>query len=77
MAGKTMPHNIEAEKSVLGACFLSKHALEKSCESLLAESFYNDANSKLFSCLQKLLEEHTPVDLTTVTTSLKEKKILK
>ncbi len=77
MAGKTMPHNIEAEKSVLGACFLSKHALEKSCESLLAESFYNDANSKLFSCLQKLLEEHTPVDLTTVTTSLKEKNILK
>ncbi len=77
MAGKTMPHNIEAEKSVLGACFLSKHALEKSCESLLAESFYNDANSKIFSCLQKLLEEHTPVDLTTVTTSLKEKNILK
>ncbi len=77
MAGKTMPHNIEAEKSVLGACFLSKSALEKSCESLMADAFYNDANSKIFSCLQKLLEEHTPVDLTTVTTELKEKNILK
>lgn len=77
MAGHTMPHNIEAEKSVLGACFLSKHALEKSCESLLADAFYNDANSKIFSCLQRLLEEHTPVDLTTVTTELKEKNILK
>ncbi len=77
MAVKTMPNNIEAEKSVLGACFLSKYALEKSCEALSAEAFYYDANSKIFLCLQKLLEEHTPVDLTTVTTELKEKNILK
>lgn len=26
---KTLPNNIEAEESVLGACFLSKYALQK------------------------------------------------
>lgn len=77
MAVKTLPNNIEAEKSVLGACFLSKHALEKACENLETDAFYQDANSKIFASLQKLAEEKIPIDLTTVTTELKEKNILK
>jgi len=47
MALRTMPNNIEAEKSVLGACFLSKYALEKACESLDSEKFYDEKNSKV------------------------------
>lgn len=77
MAIKTMPNNIEAEKSVLGACFLSKYALEKTCESLTAEAFYQDANSKIFTSLLSLSEEKVPIDLTTVTTDLKARKVLK
>ncbi len=37
MALRTMPNNIEAEKSVLGACFLSKYALEKASGSTFLE----------------------------------------
>lgn len=77
MAVKTLPNNLEAEKSVLGACFLSKYALEKACENLGTDAFYQDANSKIFASLQKLAEEKVPIDLTTVTTELKEKNILK
>lgn len=77
MAVKTMPHNIEAEKSVLGACFLSKYALEKACESLMPDVFYQDANSKIFASLLSLSEEKVPIDLTTVTTDLKDKNLLK
>ena len=29
MALKSLPNNLEAEESVLGACFLSKYALQK------------------------------------------------
>ena len=39
MATRVMPNNLEAEESVLGACFLSKYALQKAVESLLPESF--------------------------------------
>ena len=39
MATRTMPNNLEAEESVLGACFLSKYALEKALENLEPESF--------------------------------------
>ena len=76
MALKTMPNNIEAEESVLGACFLSKYALEKACESLTEDSFSNEKNAKIFASMASLLDAKTPIDITTVTTDLKNKKIL-
>ncbi len=76
MAIKSLPNNIEAEKSVLGACFLSKYALQKACEELTETSFYSEQNAKIFSSLSSLLESKTPIDITTVTTDLKNKKIL-
>ena len=36
---KTMPHNIDAEKSVLGSMFLSKYATQKALESLNKDLF--------------------------------------
>ena len=44
---KNLPNNIEAEESVLGACFLSKEALQKAIESLQPESFYNEKHQTL------------------------------
>ena len=35
---KNLPNNIEAEESVLGACFLSKEAPQKAKESLQPDS---------------------------------------
>ena len=46
MSIRTLPNNLEAEQSVLGACFLSKYALQKAAESLSSESFYNEKNSR-------------------------------
>ena len=65
MATRTMPNNIEAEQSVLGACFLSKYALQKAAENLMADSFYDEKNAKIFSSMVTLMEEKTPIDLTT------------
>ncbi len=76
MALRNKPNDIEAEKSVLGACFLSKTALEKAAEDLQPDSFYLDKHSKLFEVLTYLLESKIPVDLTTVTTEVKKKDIL-
>lgn len=76
MALKSLPNNIEAEQSVLGACFLSKYALQKACETLQEESFYSEKNAKIFSSMVSLLENSTPIDITTVTTELKNKNVL-
>lgn len=76
MPVKTLPNNIEAEQSVLGACFLSKYALQKACENLTEESFYSEKNGKIFAAMSSLMEEKTPIDITTVTSYLKNKKEL-
>ena len=76
MAIRTLPNNLEAEESVLGACFLSKYALQKANETLLPESFYSEKNAKIYSAMLNLQEEGTPIDITTVTSMLKKKNEL-
>lgn len=69
---KTLPNNIEAEESVLGACFLSKYALQKACENLTPDSFYDEKNGKIFAAMNALVDAKTPIDITTVTGYLKK-----
>ncbi len=76
MPTRSLPNNFEAEQSVLGACFLSQYALQKAIENLTPESFYNEKNGKIFSAMISLMEEKTPIDLTTITSYLKNKNEL-
>ncbi|MBP3920781.1 MAG: replicative DNA helicase [Bacilli bacterium] len=77
MNGKTMPHNIDAEKSVLGSMFLSKYALQKSLEALSKELFFLDSHKKIFDCMHTLSEKAIPIDSTTVTEELTNRNELK
>ena len=77
MNEKTMPHNIDAEKSVLGSMFLSKYAVQKALESLNKELFYLDSHSKIFEAIKTLREKNISIDMTTVTEELENKKQLK
>lgn len=77
MNEKTLPHNIDAEKSVLGSMFLSKYAQQKAIESLNKELFYLDANGKIFEAIRTLREKLISIDMTTVTEELENKKLLK
>ena len=77
MNEKTMPHNIEAEQSVLGAMFLSKYALQKSIENLSPEVFYKEAHAKIFNVMTSLAEAGSAIDITTVIAELDKRKELK
>ena len=57
MNEKIMPHNLDAEKSVLGSMFLSKYAQQKALESLSKDLFYSDANAKIFEAIKYLREK--------------------
>ncbi len=70
MALKQLPNNLEAEESVLGACFLSQNALQTAVENLEETDFFDNKNAKIFKALQNLVEQKIPVDLTTVTSEL-------
>lgn len=77
MQEKVMPHNLEAEQSVLGSMFISKYALQACSERLEKDLFYSDANGKIFEVMHDLQEKGVAVDLTTVTAELDNRKILK
>ena len=70
MALKQLPNNLEAEESVLGACFLSQNALQTAVENLEETDFFDKKKEKIFKALQNLVEQKIPVDLTTVTSEL-------
>ena len=73
---RTLPNNLEAEESVLGACFLTKYAMQKAIESVSPEDFYDEKNKKIFKSIIELSDESTPLDLTTLTAKLQKKKEL-
>ena len=76
MAIKEIPNNIEAEQAVIGSMFLEKNALQKACEVLTPEAFYFNNNAKIFGTIKDMAEKKVPIDLTTVTTELKNRNIL-
>ena len=73
---REIPHNIEAEQSVIGAMLLSKSAIVEVIESLAPESFYLDKHGKLFTAIKKLYDNGIPVDFTTLTNELKDQGLL-
>ena len=76
MAERNLPNSIEAEKAVLGSAFLSKVALQKICDELTPDSFYSDANAKIFETISELNGKSIPLDITILANKLSEKKIL-
>ena len=73
---RRMPNSKEAEKAVLGSALLSKVALQKVCDELSEDSFYNDANRKIFEVLRELNDSSIEIDLKILTNKLSDKNIL-
>ena len=70
MAIKTIPNDIIAEQSVLGAMFLSPLAIEKATDKLFAKSFYLEKHNIIFQSIIDLHDRKVPIDVTTVTAEL-------
>ena len=59
---KTIPHNIEAEKSVLAACMLNADILEEIMLKLQPENFFRPAHRIMFEGVRDLHARRIPVD---------------
>ena len=51
---------------------LSKYALQKAIETLTKDSFYLDKHAKIFEALKSLTAKEVAIDITTLTTELKD-----
>ena len=70
------PHNLDAEKSVIGAAMLSKDALFDVLEEVKADDFYSKAHKEIFSVITDLQRRNIPVDVLTVAEELKRRNTL-
>ena len=76
MAQRKLPQNLDAEMSVLGICFLNEYALDKVCEELLSEMFFDEKNRNIFESICDLHKNKIAIDITTVKDDLEKKKKL-
>ena len=72
LENQTPPQNIEAEKAVLGAVFLSSDALIDAMEYVTAEDFYKHAHQVIFKVMVDLNDADEAIDALTVNNALEE-----
>jgi replicative DNA helicase len=70
MNDRTLPHNLDAERSVLGAILLRNDAINAAVEVLQPEDFYRDAHQLLLEHMIQLSERGAAIDLVTLAESL-------
>ncbi len=70
------PHNLEAERSVIGAALLSRDAMADAMEIVVPEDFYDSANKGIFEVMLEMYRNGKPIDIVTVCDELKKQKML-
>ena len=68
---KVPPQNLDAEESVLGGILLDTNALDRVIEVMGVEDFYRESHRKIFRAMLSLSDKREPIDLITLTDSLR------
>ena len=63
---KTLPHNAEAERTVLGAVLVDNAAFNSAAEILSRDDFHREAHRRIFEAMGALAERSLPIDLVTL-----------
>lgn len=65
-ADRTLPHNLEAEKCVLGAILIDNPSFNQAAEVIDAQDFFRDAHRRIFEKMVGLSERSQPIDPVTL-----------
>ena len=72
----SLPANVEAERSILGAILLDNFAYNQAAEHLKADDFSLDSHRRIYSRMVDLAETSRPIDLITLVEELDRHKEL-
>src|SRR5438067_474334 len=70
------PHDLEAERSVLGAVLLDHDALRSVKRFVAKEDFYHPRHALIFEAMQALDARGVPIDLVTLSAELRSRERL-
>ena len=65
-----MPHNLEAEQSVLGCVLIDNDSTIGAISRMREEDFYSPSHRAIFSAMRAIMEKNTPVDFVTLVSAL-------
>jgi replicative DNA helicase len=63
---RALPHNAEAERTVLGAVLVDNAAFNSAAELLTRDDFHREAHRRIFDAMAALAERSQPIDLVTL-----------
>ncbi len=72
---RVLPHNEDAERSVLGSMIMDRDAIVAAGEYLTGDDFYNRSYGILYDTMVELEQAGEPVDLVTLQNRLREKNV--
>ncbi len=67
---RPLPHNLDAERCILGAVLLDNHLLNAAIEKVKAEDFFLENHRRIFERMVELSEVQQAIDLVTLTEEL-------
>ncbi|MBU0732399.1 replicative DNA helicase [Patescibacteria group bacterium] len=73
---KVPPHNMEAEKAVLGSLLIDKDSIIKIADSLSADDFYSDKHRMIYETIQDIYAKREPIDVIAMANRLTDKEQL-
>lgn len=68
---RTVPHNLDAERALLGAILLKTDVMHDISVTIVPESFYADKHRQIYQAMITLFMKGDPIDLLSVSTQLK------
>src|SRR5207244_13009451 len=76
MSAQSLPANVEAERSILGAILLDNLAYNQAAEHLRPEDFSLDSHRRIYSRMMDLAESSRPIDMITLIEELDRRREL-
>ena len=70
-AVRVPPHDLDAERAVVGAMLVSESAVAAVAEKLAAEDFYSETHRVLYGAMMRLYSRGDPIDQLTLTNELR------
>ena len=67
---RILPHNLEAERSVLGAILIDNQTFNVASAVIKSDAFFRDAHRRIFERMVDLAERSQPIDLVTLKETL-------
>ena len=69
-SGRVVPHNLEAEMSLLGALLIDKETMIRVGDIVVAEDFYAEKHREIFETMIDLFKRHEPIDILSLSNRL-------